>query len=141
MAAKVPQRSVKCSEVPQDCVYTCFAFLQTTAFPYDLLRGSKVSSQSKMYCGANPRRACAGGLRYLSCLSVCLSVCYHLIVDIVRFYGLTKVRTVLFSFVMRGFSREKNSVQKLWREKAQYANEQLLLTTGFSPFRVLCIHQ
>ena len=23
----------------------------------------------------NPRRACAGGLRYLSCLFVCLSVC------------------------------------------------------------------
>ena len=23
----------------------------------------------------NPRRACAGGLRYLSCVSVCLSVC------------------------------------------------------------------
>ena len=52
----------------------------------------------------NPRRACAGGLRYLSCLSVCLfvclsvclSVCYHLIVDIVRFYGLPKVRAALF---------------------------------------------
>ena len=44
----------------------------------------------------NPRRACAGGLRYLSCLFVCLSVCYHLIVDIVRFYGLPKVRAALF---------------------------------------------
>ena len=48
----------------------------------------------------NPRCACAGGLRYLSCLfvclSVCLSVCYHLIADIVRFYGLPKVCTVLF---------------------------------------------
>ena len=47
----------------------------------------------------NPRRSCAGGLRYLSCmsvgLSVCLSVCYHLIVDIVHFYGLPKVRAVL----------------------------------------------
>ena len=30
------------------------------------------------------------------CLFVCLSVRYHLIVDIVRFYGLTKVCTVLF---------------------------------------------
>ena len=44
------------------------------------------------------------GLRYLSCLFVCLSVClfvclsvcYHLIVDIVRFYGLPKVRAALF---------------------------------------------
>ena len=32
---------------------------------------------------------------YCTCL-VCLSVCYHIIVDIVRFYGLPKVRTVLF---------------------------------------------
>ena len=46
----------------------------------------------------NPRRACAGGLRYLSvCLFVCLqlSVCYHLVVNIVRFYGLSMVRTAL----------------------------------------------
>ena len=41
----------------------------------------------------NPRRACARGLRYLSTCPVCLFVCYHLIVDIVRFYGLSKVRT------------------------------------------------
>ena len=27
---------------------------------------------------------------------VCLFVCYHLIVDIVRFYGLPKVRAALF---------------------------------------------
>ena len=40
----------------------------------------------------NPRRACARVL----VLSVCLSVCYHLIVDIVRFYGLPKVRVALF---------------------------------------------
>ena len=37
----------------------------------------------------NPRRVTV-------LVSVCLSVCYHLIVDIVRFYGITKVCTVLF---------------------------------------------
>ena len=30
---------------------------------------------------------------YGVCLPVCLSVCYHLIFDIVRFYGVSKVRT------------------------------------------------
>ena len=48
----------------------------------------------------NPRRACAGGLRYLSCVSVCLSVClfvclsvcYHSSGDLVRFNARSKVR-------------------------------------------------
>ena len=57
-----------------------------------LLRGLPCFHDFCMAHLINPRRACAGGLRYLSCLSVC----YHLIVDIVRFYGLTKVCTVLF---------------------------------------------
>ena len=61
----------------------------------------------------NPRRACTGGLRYLSCVSVCmynvcmcvlcvcvcvcvcvcLSVCYNSSVNIVRFYMPSKVCT------------------------------------------------
>ena len=45
-------------------------------------------------------------------LSVCLSVCYHLIINIVHFYGLSKVHTSLFKAFF------KNSVQKLWQEKA-----------------------
>ena len=58
-----------------------------------------VNNELAVNIGVNhPRRACAGGLRYLSCLSVytvCPSVCYHLIVDILRFYGVSKVRTAL----------------------------------------------
>ena len=45
----------------------------------------------------NPRRACAGGLRYLSCLSVCLSVLF---------------------FIFNAWNFEKPCVQKLRLEKA-----------------------
>ena len=40
----------------------------------------------------NPRRACAEGLLYLSCLCVCVSVCYHSSANIARFYAQRKVR-------------------------------------------------
>ena len=84
----------------------------------------------------NPRRACAGGL-WLSCLFFCLSVTTLIIV---RFYGLPKVFAALLgfsSFLTRGFSG-KPFIGKLW---GAICNEQLTLSTGFSPFRVLCIHQ
>ena len=47
----------------------------------------------------NPRRRCAGGLRYLSCvyvcLCVCVSVCYHSIGNICRFYAQNEVHSGL----------------------------------------------
>ena len=74
----------------------------------------------------NPRRACAGGLRYLSCLSVCLSVCLFVCLlplscrhrSFLRpKYGTYGTRLGFPSFLTRGFSK-KPSVGKLWREKA-----------------------
>ena len=48
----------------------------------------------------NPRHACAGGLRYLSCLSVFRSVCYHSSGDLVCFNARSRVHGVLlFYFV------------------------------------------
>ena len=72
----------------------------------------------------NPRRACAGGLWYLSCLCVCLfvcvSVCYHSSANIARFYIENEVHTYGFvlgfsRFLTRGFSI--NPDVNLWREK------------------------
>ena len=45
------------------------------------------------YVLINPRRACAGELQYLSCVSVCLSVCYNFFGYIVRFYARIQVHT------------------------------------------------
>ena len=54
---------------------------------------------------------------------MCVCVCYHLSINIVRFYGLSKVRVRIymallgFSFLTRGF-KNKHSVQKLCHVKA-----------------------
>ena len=71
----------------------------------------------------NPRRACAGGLRYLSCVSVCRSVGLSVTTLAATSFVLTlKVRYVgvyyNFSWILiRGFSI-KPSVQKSWCGKA-----------------------
>ena len=53
-------------------------------------------------------------------MSVCLSVCYHASEGITRFYAEKEIRTVLL-WAFLGFNLvnfQKNSVQKLYREKA-----------------------
>ena len=56
----------------------------------------------------------------LVCLFVCLSVCYHLIVDIVHFYGLSKVHTALFKAFLHftAWIFEKNFRSKVMARKA-----------------------
>ena len=79
------------------------------------------------------------------CLFVCLSVrllplsCQHR--SFLRSkYGTYGTCLGFPSFLTRGFSK-KTFRWKVMARKSQYANEQLLLATGFSPFRVSCIHQ
>ena len=43
-----------------------------------------------------------------SCLSVCLSVCYHASEGIARFYAKTKVRTALVAIGLSRFLTRKN---------------------------------
>ena len=62
----------------------------------------------------NPRRACAGGLRYLVCVSVCLSVrhresCHYAQLSIQPKVPRASVQSGIWRFLF---------VQKLWREKA-----------------------
>ena len=70
-----------------------------------------------------PRRACAGGLRYLSCVCLSsLSVCLCLSVTTLAatsVVSMLKMRYVgvYLRFLIRGFSINP-CVQKLWREKA-----------------------
>ena len=73
----------------------------------------------------NPRHACAGGLQYLSrCLCLCVSVCLSVTtLAVTSFLYTLKARYVLdFSCCFTcGFSK-KNSLQKLWHEKANMKN-------------------
>ena len=84
----------------------------------------------------NPRRACAGGLRYLSCVSVC----YDFFGYIFHFYAGIQIRYRL-CVIFNSLIFDKPFRSKVMARKSQYANEQLPLATGFSPFRVPCIHQ
>ena len=78
----------------------------------------------------------------LSGLFVCLSVCYHLIADIV--VSTVYLRYVRYSFrlffIFNTWIFEKTFRSKVMARKSQYANEQLPLASGFSRFRVPCIH-
>ena len=75
--------------------------------------------------------------------SVCMSVCYHLVISVIRFYGLSKVHvhTAVFWLFNVWIFEKKPSVQKVWRFNNQFANEHLPFATGFSPFQVPCIRQ
>ena len=99
---------------------------------------------SGYYLVVNPRRACAGGLRYLSCVcvSVCLSVTTLSATSVVstlkmRYVGVCRR---LFS-VFNSWIFDKSFRSKVMSKKSQYANKQLPLATGFSPFQVPCIYQ
>ena len=58
---------------------------------------------------SDPRRACAGGLRYLSCvcvcLSVCVSVCYRSSANSARFYA------QIINPTVQKLRREKGNMQ------------------------------
>ena len=72
------------------------------------------------------------------CLSVCLLPlsCQHR--SFLRSkYGTYGTRLGIFN----AWIFEKTFRWKVMARKSQYANEQLPLATGFSPFRVSCIHQ
>ena len=77
------------------------------------------------------------------CLSVCLSVTMHLTVDrVISTVYLRYVRhSFRLSFIFNAQIFGKNFCWKVMARKSQYANKQLLLATGFSPFGVPCIHQ
>ena len=90
----------------------------------------------------NPRRACAGGLLYLSCVSV--SVMTFSATSFVstlksRYVGVDYRLFLIFnSWILdKPFDPFRSNMAR----KSQYANKQLPLTTRFSPFQVPCIHQ
>ena len=92
----------------------------------------------------NPRRACAGGLWYLSCvcLSVFLSVTTLAATLVVSTLKMRYVGGYLRLFsVFNSWIFDKSFRSKVLARKSQYANELLLFTTDFSLFRVPCIHQ
>ena len=86
----------------------------------------------------NPRRACAGGLRYLSCVCVC--VCTPAPTTLVSTLKMGYVGVYLRLFLLVWIF-DKSFRSKVMARKSQYVNEQLPLATGFSPFRVPCIDQ
>ena len=60
--------------------YYAFICVFTENHIYQVIACSELHAhlcpQHNVWCQvANPRRACAGGLRYLSCVCVCVSVC------------------------------------------------------------------
>ena len=74
----------------------------------------------RLFIVVNPRRACAGGLRYLSCVCVCVSVT---ILASTSFVFTFQVRYIQLSFRLYSifnswiFDKTFRS-QKLWHEKA-----------------------
>ena len=82
------------------------------------------------------------GLRYLSCLFVCLSVRLLPLNRGHRSFSTVYLRYVRhsfrLSFIFNTWIFEKTFRSKVMARKSQYANEQLPFATGFSPFRVPC---
>ena len=92
----------------------------------------------------NPRRACAGGLLYLSCVSVCVCV------SVMTFSATSFVSTLESRYIrvdyrlfliFNSWIFDKPFCSEVMVRKSQYANKQLPLATRFSPFQVPCIHQ
>ena len=67
------------------------AFMFNFLYPYYLLCSYSIV---QYYCMLMPSGSCI--FLTLLVISVCLSVCYYSIIDIARFYSLTKVSTALF---------------------------------------------
>ena len=63
----------------------------------------------------NPRRTCAGGLRYLSCVSVCVCVSVTTLASTL-FVSMFQVRYVWLSFRLYSIFKSIKPVQKLWRD-------------------------
>ena len=83
----------------------------------------------------NPRRACAGGLRYLSCVCVRVCVCAPAPTTLVSTLKMGYVGVYLRLFLLfYVWVFDKSFRSKVMARKSQYANEQLPLATGFSPF-------
>ena len=80
---------------------------------------------------------------YGTCLvCVCLSVCVYSSANIARFYTQNEVQYVGVYFrLFNVWIFDKSFRSKVMARKSQYANEQLPLATGYSLFRVPCIHQ
>ena len=76
------------------------------------------------------------------CMSVCLSVTTLAATSAVSKLKMRYVGVYLRLFsVFNSWIFDKSFRSKVMVRKSQYANEQLLFATSFSPFRVLCIHQ
>ena len=94
----------------------------------------RVKLMSTIYKLINPRRACAGGLRYLSCVSVCTCVPVPTLAS-TSFVSTCQVRYVRLSFrlflISTGVFSIEPSVQKLWRERA---NMQMSIVPLFAHF-------
>ena len=75
------------------------------------------------------------------CLSVCLSVTILAVTSVVSTLYMRYVGVYLRLFsVFNSWIFDKSFRSKVMVRKANIANEQLPLATGFSPFRVPCIH-
>ena len=72
------------------------------------------------------------------CVSVCTPAPTTLVSTLKMGYVGVYLRLFLLCYV---WIFDKSFRSKVMARKSQYANEQLLLETGFSPFRVPCIHQ
>ena len=84
----------------------------------------------------NPRRACAGGLLYLSCVSV--SVCLYVCVSVMTFSATSFVSTLESRYVgvdyrlfliFNSWIFDKPFRSEVMARKSQYGNEQLPLAT------------
>ena len=76
------------------------------------------------------------------CVCVCVSVCTPAPTTLVSTLKIGYVGVYLRLFLLfYVWIFDKSFRSKVMARKSQYANEQLPLATGFSPFRVPCIHQ
>ena len=82
----------------------------------------------KIFHLLNPRRTCAGGLRYLSCVCVCLCVCAPAPTTLVSTLKMRYVGVYLRLFLLfYVWIFDKSFLSKVMARKSQYANEQLPL--------------
>ena len=76
------------------------------------------------------------------CACVCVSVCTPAPTTLVSTLRMGYVGVYLRLFLLFNmWIFDKSFSSKVMARKSQYANEQLPLATGFSPFQVPCIHQ
>ena len=76
------------------------------------------------------------------CVCVCVSVCTPAPTTLVSTLKMGYVGVYLRLFLLfYVWIFDKSFRSKVMARKSQYANKQLPLATGFSPFRVPCIHQ